>query len=377
MTKSFIRKVSIDLDHVSYDIHIGSGILQNAADYLPFDINGRRAFIITDKHVEAEGYASTLKGALENAQAKSVEILIVPPGEQSKSFDELRRILDWLLEHGVTRQSVIFTVGGGVVGDLGGFVASIIMRGIPFVQVPTTLLAQVDSSVGGKTGIDVTQGKNLVGSFYQPAAVLCDLDVLQTLPKRELLAGYAEIVKYGLINDPEFFIWLEAHGSDLCGYDKENLAYAVEVSCSKKAEIVSEDERENGWRALLNLGHTFAHMLEAAAGYDGRLLHGEAVSIGMVLAMKLSVRMGVLDELDAERVEGHLKSVGLPVTIQDISPALEQIPEELLCFLKYDKKATEKGIVFILLRAIGKAFISQDVNMDDVLNVITESCRGK
>lgn len=374
---SLIRKVSVELERRSYDIHIGPDLLDNTASLLPFDIKGRKVFILSDENVEKEGYPALLSATLKQAEAASVETFIIPPGERSKSFDELQRVLNRLLDHGITRRSVIFTVGGGVTGDLGGFTASIVLRGVPFVQIPTTLLAQVDSAVGGKTGIDTAQGKNLVGTFYQPEAVLCDLDTLRTLPEREIRAGYAEIVKYALINDPEFFIWLDKHGDDVCGYDKESLAYAVEVSCSKKAEIVSEDENESGWRALLNLGHTFGHMLEAAAGYDGRLLHGEAVSIGMVLAANLSVRMGLLDENEAGRIKTHLSSVGLPVKIADIVPALTQSPEELMAYLKHDKKMTEKGLVFILLRGIGKAFICRDADMSDVFRVIEQSYQGK
>lgn len=374
---SLMRKVSVDLGQRTYDIHIGSDIINNASSFLSFDLSGRKVFIITDDHVRAQGYPDILASDMKAAGAVSCGIYSIPPGESSKNYDMLQNILNWLLTQGITRQSVIFTVGGGVVGDIGGFAASVILRGVPFVQVPTSLLAQVDSSVGGKTGINAPQGKNLIGTFYQPAAVLCDLDTLQTLPEREIKAGYAEIVKYGLINDPEFFIWLEKHGADVCGYDQESLIYAVEVSCSKKAEIVSEDENESGWRALLNLGHTFGHMLEAAAGYDGRLLHGEAVSIGMVLAANLSVRMGLLEENEAERIESHLSSIGLPVKISGITPALTQKPEELMSYLAHDKKVTDKGAVFILMRGIGKSFISHDADKADVLRVIEQSCEGK
>lgn len=374
---SLMRNVSVDLGQRAYDIHIGPDIINSASSFLPFDLTNQKVFIITDDHVRGQGYPDLLAANLKQAGVASCGIYSIPPGESSKSYEMLHNILDWLLSQGITRQSVIFTVGGGVVGDLGGFAASIILRGVPFVQVPTSLLAQVDSSVGGKTGINTPQGKNLVGTFYQPAAVLCDLNTLQTLPEREVKAGYAEIAKYALINDPEFFIWLEKHGEDVCGYDKESLAYAVEVSCSKKAEIVSEDENESGWRALLNLGHTFGHMLEAAAGYDGRLLHGEAVSIGMVLAANLSVRMGLLEENDAERIEAHLSSVGLPVRISEIRPGLTQKPEEMMSYLAHDKKATEKGAVFILMRGIGKSFISHDADKSDVLRVIEQSCLGK
>lgn len=368
-TMSSTKTIAVNLGSRSYTIHIGSSLLGRINDLMPFELKDRNLFIISDEHIKAQGYTAELESALPSHMIKT---LILPPGEMTKSLGYLEQILSWLLENGVTRRSVILTIGGGVIGDLGGFAASIILRGIPFIQIPTTLLAQVDSSVGGKTAIDMPQGKNLVGSFYQPAAVICDIDLLHTLPKRELRAGYAEIVKYALINDPEFFTWLETHGAALINLDKKALAYAIEVSCRKKAEIVIADEQEKNVRALLNLGHTFAHMLEGIAGYDGRLLHGEAVSIGMVMAMQLSVRMGLAAEQDLHQTENHLKTIGLPTRISDITPPLSCSADDLLAFLKRDKKATETNIAFILSRGIGKAFVNNNVDLDDVKKLIEE-----
>jgi len=263
-----------------------------------------------------------------------------------------------------------------VIGDLGGLAAALAMRGIDCVQVPTTLLAQADSAVGGKTAINLPQGKNLVGVFHQPAAVICDLDTLSTLPRRELLAGYAEIVKYGLLGDAEFFFWLEMHGAEVLSLQPEALHKAVATACRKKAEIVTRDEREGqaGMRALLNLGHTFGHALEAAAGYDSaRLLHGEAVAIGMVLAFKLSARLGLCSEADSARAEAHLRAIGLPTGIAMISPPLTQSAIEIMAYMQHDKKIVGGKINFILTHGIGKAFITNQVSPDDVKVVIKSS----
>ena len=304
---------------------------------------------------------------------RSRYFLCLPPGEQTKSFAALERVISWMLDHGVNRDSLLLTVGGGVIGDLGGFAAASVMRGIDFVQVPTTLLAQVDSSVGGKTGINVPQGKNLVGAFHQPISVICDIETLSTLPRRELLAGYAEVVKYGLINDPEFFIWLEKEGSNISELDAESLVQAIEISCRKKADIVGADEKEKGVRALLNLGHTFGHALEAAAGYDGRLLHGEAVAIGMVLAFRLSQRLGLCPEADADRVEAHLDAVGLPTKISMIFPALGDTVETLMNYMSLDKKSSMGRLTYIVAGGIGKAHMSRDINPADVAAIIQHS----
>ncbi|MGB0720720.1 MAG: 3-dehydroquinate synthase family protein, partial [Bdellovibrionales bacterium] len=258
--------VTIDLGTRSYDIFIGTGLLYRVAELLPDDLDGRSAFVITDENVK--DYAETVCQIVKQSGARSCLLKILPAGEVTKSFQNVQNVAEWMLENGLNRNSAVFAVGGGVIGDLGGFCAAIAMRGVPYVQIPTTLLAQVDSSVGGKTGINTAQGKNLIGSFYQPVSVFADLDVLKTLPKRELLAGYAEVVKYGLINDLPFFEWLEKNGKKLCKLDQKSLAYAIEVCTKAKAAIVEADEQENGRRALLNLGHTFGHALETAAGYN-------------------------------------------------------------------------------------------------------------
>lgn len=363
-----MKTLNLDLGERSYPIHIGAGLLKRAKELIPLDLMGRKVFVIYDRNVEP--HLKALQSSLGDVETLSVE-----GGEPSKSYDYLQNILDWLLDHHVDRQSVLIVMGGGVVGDIGGFAASIILRGIPFVQIPTTFLAQVDSSVGGKTGINTPQGKNLIGAFYQPVAVLCDTDVLKTLPERELKAGYAEVVKYGLLGDADFYNWLEGNGEKVLALKEEQLTHAIEQSCAAKAEIVGNDEREQqgGRRALLNLGHTFAHALEAAAGYDGRLLHGEAVSIGMVLAFRLCVKMGLCSGQDAIRMEKHLASCGLKTEIAQIQPKLSQSAAGITALMAHDKKAAGGKIAFILVKGIGQAFVSKDVNMADVESIVAQS----
>ncbi len=363
-------KVHVELNERSYDIHIGAGLLDRAKDFVPYNVEGRKIFILFDRKVE--GHVNRL---LKSLPKSDIEMFAVDGGEPTKCWAQLQAVVDWMLSKQVDRKSVLFVVGGGVVGDLGGFAASVVLRGIDFIQVPTTLLAQVDSSVGGKTGINTTQGKNLAGAFYQPVCVLCDTDTLKTLPERELKAGYAEVVKYGLLGSREFYDWLESHGGDVLALEASALGDAIETSCRMKADIVGTDEREQagGKRALLNLGHTFAHALEAAAGYDGRLLHGEAVSIGMVLAFRLCVSMGICPGQDAKRMENHLKSCGLKTEIHQITPTLTQSAQDIVELMYHDKKASGKRIGFILVRDIGNAFQSSDVDMKDVLRVIEGS----
>ncbi len=365
------RIVTIDLGLRSYDIYIGSGLLYRIADYVPYELAGRSVFLVADENTAP--YMQTLQVALKEAGAARTECFVVTPGEQTKSFTSLERLTNWLLESGIRRDSIVFAVGGGVVGDLTGFAASVAMRGVPYIQIPTSLLAQVDSSVGGKTGINTAQGKNLVGSFYQPKAVVIDIDTLGTLPKRELLAGYAEIAKYGLINDSGFFSWLDDHGENVCRLDEEELVHAIESSVKAKALVVQADEKEQGQRALLNLGHTFGHALEAAAGYDGRLLHGEAVSIGAVLAYDLSHRMGLCTAEDLERVRTHFSELGLPTQISFIDPALDTTPEALIEAMGHDKKVSGGKINFILVNGIGEAFMSDEVDLALVKAVLKDS----
>lgn len=368
--------ITVTVRSGSYPVHIGAGLLQDIKTCLPFDLSERSVFVLTDETV-SNPYGVAVYEAVKSCLPRSAQMLAIPPGEQSKSLDMLQRVLAWMLDHDVDRGSVMFTVGGGVVGDLGGFAASIVMRGIPFIQVPTTLLAQVDSSVGGKTGINMPQGKNLVGAFHQPAAVICDPDVLTTVPRREFLGGYAEIVKYGLINDPDFFAWLEKNGQKVCERDPALLKEAIATSCRKKAEIVENDETErNDIRALLNLGHTFGHALEAAADYDGRLLHGEAVAIGMVLALQLSHKLGYCEEKDVSRLVTHLADMGLPTAIHMIFPPLDKAPADIMKFIGHDKKAEEGMPVFVLAKGVGRAYIDRDVIKQDVAEIIEHSMKG-
>jgi 3-dehydroquinate synthase len=289
----------------------------------------------------------------------------VPPGESSKSFEVLEKVCDGLIAARIERSDVVIALGGGVVGDLAGFAAAIVRRGVDYVQVPTSLLAQVDSSVGGKTAIDTSHGKNLVGAFYQPKLVLIDIDTLKTLPKREILAGYAEVVKYGLLGDMKFFAWCEKNGPALRDGDAAARAYAVLESCRAKAEVVAEDEREDGRRALLNLGHTFGHALEAATGFGPELLHGEAISIGMVMAFDLSVTLGLCPAADAARVRAHFKAMGLPTGLDALGNRRPDTAS-LIAKMRRDKKVRGGAITFILVRGIGQAFIARDVDMAEV-----------
>jgi 3-dehydroquinate synthase len=286
--------------------------------------------------------------------------VVMPAGEASKSFTGLERLAGALLDLGVDRGGLIVALGGGVIGDLAGFAAGILKRGVAFAQVPTTLLAQVDSSVGGKTAINAPQGKNLIGLFHQPRIVIADTALLSTLPRRELRAGYAEVVKYGALGDAAFFDWLEANGAKALEGDGPAMAKAVAHSCRMKAAIVARDERESGERALLNLGHTFGHALEAATGFSDRLLHGEGVAIGMALAFRLSVKLGLAPGQDAERFARHLQSVGLPDAIADI-PGPRPDAEQLIAHMAHDKKVKDGRLTFILLRGLGRAFVTSEV----------------
>jgi len=328
-----------------------------------------RAFIISDDNV-APLYLKNLLSTLELSGIEA-ESLVLPAGESMKDFANLERLVDTLLSAKLERATTLIALGGGVVGDLTGFAASIVLRGVDFVQIPTTLLAQVDSSVGGKTGINTSRGKNLVGSFHQPIAVLADINVLETLPKRECLAGYAEVCKYGLIGDKEFWCWLEENGANIIGGDSAATAHAIETSCAAKARIVAEDERENGARALLNFGHTFAHAYESEAGYSGALLHGEAVAIGMYAAFTLSARLGLCPDDEVNRIHKHFKSVGLPVNVpQNIGIS---DPNILVSHMKQDKKVHDSKVTFVLTRGIGEAFLTQDVTHDDLISVIAST----
>ncbi len=366
-----IKKVYIDLGERSYDISIGSVLLGGLHNKIPGGVQGKKVFIVTDENVAL--YADLVKAGLSAAGAGWCDVLVLPFGEKTKSYEKLMEIHDWMLANNIHRNSLVVAVGGGVIGDLAGFAASTILRGVPFVQVPTTLLSQVDSSVGGKTGINTKHGKNLVGAFYQPISVVIDIDSLKTLPEREVLAGYAEVVKYGLIADKAFFEWLDVNGQDVVELQSDAVSHAIEVSCKAKAKVVEEDEKEGGRRALLNLGHTFGHALEAAAGYDGSLLHGEGVSIGTVMAFDLSVRMGLCPESDLKRVRTHFEDIGLPVDARNIKAT----PDELIATMRKDKKALDDSMVFIVVNHIGSAFVSKDVPEELVREVLIDSLGGK
>lgn len=352
----------------SYDIVIGDNILSQAGSLIASKLGKRRLLVVTDSNV-APLYQPRLEAVLGASGHTLLPTIVVPAGEGSKDFANLQTLLNQMLQHGIDRQSVVIALGGGVVGDLAGLAASLVMRGVACVQIPTTLLAQVDSSVGGKTGIDTAHGKNTVGTFTQPKLVLADVALLDSLPLRELNAGYAEVVKYGLIRDKNFFDWCTSHAAQLLDGNRASQIHAVTASCEHKAHIVAADEREAGERALLNLGHTFGHALETVTGYGHLLLHGEAVAIGMAMAFKLSASLGLCSHDEAYAVRDHLAKTGLPVS----PPAFPYYNlDELVSLMKQDKKAEAGKITLILARGIGKAFISRDVKESDVRDIWAE-----
>ena len=363
------RIVRVDLGDRSYDILIGSGLLQSAGGETLARLDCRKAAIITDAHV-APRYLDMLTESLQTDGIETFSLTLAA-GEKTKSFENLHTAVDFILDARIERSDAVIALGGGVIGDLAGFAAAIVRRGVHFIQVPTSLLAQVDSSVGGKTGINTRQGKTLVGAFHQPHLVLADTDTLDTLSPREFAAGYAEVVKYGLIDQPDFFHWLEKNRKAVFAGGAER-AEAIARSCAAKAAVVAADEHENGVRALLNLGHTFGHALERATGYDSaRLVHGEGVAIGMVLAHEFSARMNLASPDDAKRVTAHLKDAGLPTALGDIDGELPP-PDILMDAIGQDKKVKGGKLTFILTRGIGEAFIADDVPPSEVLAFLTE-----
>ena len=363
------ERLRVALDARSYDIIIGEGLIAQAGEHIRPLLRQPKLIIVTDSHV-APLHLPALKTSLD-AAGIAHNTITVPAGEGSKSFETLAWLMDELMQLRPERGTTLLAFGGGVIGDLTGFAASVLLRGVDFIQFPTTLLAQVDSSVGGKTGINTAYGKNLVGSFHQPRLVLADISVLATLPKRQLLAGYSEIVKYGLINDPVFFAWLEQYGSEVASGNAQSQAYAVHQSCAAKAAIVGMDEKEQGARALLNLGHTFGHALEAETGFSDTLLHGEAVAIGMVMAFELSVRMGLCPAADLDRIRPHFREVGLPISPLDIR--LEWSMPQLIRHFYHDKKVQDGALTFILARGIGQSFIEKNVSDETVRAMLAES----
>jgi 3-dehydroquinate synthase len=354
--------VRVALDRRGYDVAIGPGLIDQAGSRIAALRPGAAAFIVTDANLE-KLHLPRLAAVLRAAGIRTATAT-VQPGEASKDFATLERLVDAILAARIERNDLVIALGGGVVGDLAGFAAAIARRGIDVVQIPTTLLAQVDSSIGGKTGINTKQGKNLVGAFHQPCLVLVDTDALDTLPKREFRAGYAEVAKYGLLGDAIFFTWLEQYWRDLFTGGPARIR-AIATSCRMKAAIVGRDERETGERALLNLGHTFGHALETATGFSDRLLHGEAIAIGLVLAFRLSARLKLCDPKDAERVAAHLAAVGLPTRIADVPGALPDAGG-LLELMAQDKKVRRGALIFVLVRGIGKAFVASDVEPAEV-----------
>ncbi|MGR9206312.1 3-dehydroquinate synthase [Rhizobium leguminosarum] len=366
---SAIRTVHVPLGERAYDILIGPGLIARAGAEIATRLKGRKAAVVTDENV-APLYLKALVASLGEAGIVSAEV-VLPAGEKTKSFEHLITACDKVLEARVERNDYVIALGGGVIGDLSGFAAGIVRRGVRFVQVPTSLLSQVDSSVGGKTGINSRHGKNLIGVFHQPDLVLADTDVLNSLSAREFRAGYAEVAKYGLIDKPDFFAWLEANWKAVFTGGSARIE-AIAASCQAKADVVVADERENGQRALLNLGHTFGHALEAATAYDSsRLVHGEGVSIGMVLAHEFSARMNLASPDDARRVERHLKEVGLPTRMSDIPGDLPPA-ETLMDAIAQDKKVKSGKLTFILTRGIGQSFVADDVPASEVISFLRE-----
>ncbi|OCK57948.1 3-dehydroquinate synthase [Bradyrhizobium sp. LMTR 3] len=368
--------VDVALGDRAYDIMIGRGVLDTLGTRVAALRPGVRTAIVTDRTVAKHWLEQTERSLAEAGIATSR--VIVEEGEVSKTYAGLEKVSEALIAAKIERNDLVIALGGGVVGDLAGFAAAILRRGVDFVQVPTSLLAQVDSSVGGKTGINSPQGKNLLGAFHQPVLVIADTSVLDTLSPRQFRAGYAEVAKYGALGDEAFFTWLEANHADIFsgGAARE---HAIATSCRAKAAIVSRDERENGERALLNLGHTFGHALEAATGFSDRLFHGEGVSVGMVLAAEFSAKLGMISEADATRVERHLASVGLPTHLQDIAGFAQEglaDADALMALMAQDKKVKRGKLTFILLQAIGRAVVANDVEPALVRDFLQQKLSG-
>ncbi|MBI09473.1 MAG: 3-dehydroquinate synthase [Rhodospirillaceae bacterium] len=367
---STYETVHVNLGERSYDVLVGEGLLAEVAQHISPVLKQDRVFIVTDENV-APLHLEILEHCLDSAGIQC-ETLILPAGDQTKDFVYLQKLIGEFLTRKIERSSTIIALGGGVIGDLAGFAASITLRGVDYVQIPTTLLAQVDSSVGGKTAINTPQGKNLIGMFHQPRLVLADVTTLDTLSQREFLAGYAEVVKYGLINNPGFFRWLEKNGDALRDGNRMDRIRAVVTSCQAKADIVATDEREAGKRALLNLGHTFGHALEAEIGYTDMLLHGEAVAVGMKMAFDLSVRMGLCPAEDKARVSRHFDAIGLDTDLDHIQGVPWQA-ESLIDHMGRDKKVKDGRMTFVLVEGIGRAFLSQDVAREDLMATLEAS----
>jgi 3-dehydroquinate synthase len=366
--------VAVNLGQRSYEVRIGQGLLTRAGVEIAPLLRRKRVAIVTDETVAAQHLAPFQAALL--AEGIATTALALPPGEATKGWPQFSRTVDWLVEQKVERRDIVVALGGGVIGDLAGFAAAVLRRGVRFVQVPTTLLSQVDSSVGGKTGINSVHGKNLVGAFHQPSLVLADIDVLDTLPPRDFLAGYGEVVKYGLLGDAAFFDWLEAEASGMARGDKAARLHAVTRSVQMKAGIVERDETEEGERALLNLGHTFCHALEKATGYSDRLLHGEGVAIGCALAFELSQRLDLCAQEAPSRVRAHLKAMGMKTDLKDIPGDLPGA-EALVALMGQDKKVIDGRLRFILSHGIGAAFVAEDVPPATVTALLADALAAR
>ena len=365
--------IDVALADRAYQVHVGTGLLADLVPLAQGKLRKRRVPVVTDANVHT-AWSAAIEQALAAGGHEAVW-RILPPGEASKTWDQLAATVDWLLAEEVERGDHVLALGGGVIGDLTGFACAILKRGCQFIQLPTTLLAQVDSSVGGKTAINTAAGKNLVGAFHQPALVIADLAVLDTLPERELLAGYAEVVKYGLIDDPEFFAWCAVNGAAMLAGDAALREYAVGHSVAAKARVVAADEREtSGVRALLNLGHTFGHALEAQTGFSDRLLHGEGVALGMVLAARYSARRGLMAQADADKIAQHFTAVGMAGEVASLG--LNCDGRALVAHMLHDKKMDAGTLPFVLMRGIGDAFLAKDVELEDVAAFLDAELQG-
>ncbi len=364
------QTVHVDLAERSYDVEIGPGLLAQSGERIAPLLKRPRVAVLTDETV-AGMHLDALRDGLASAGIE-MTALALPAGEATKSWPHFERAVEWLLAEKVERNDIVVALGGGVIGDLAGFAAAVMRRGVRFVQIPTSLLAQVDSSVGGKTGINAPQGKNLIGAFHQPSLVLADTDVLGTLQTRDFLAGYGEVVKYGLLGDAQFFEWLEDNGPLLASGDMAARVQAVTRSVQMKADIVARDETEQGDRALLNLGHTFCHALEAATDYSDRLLHGEGVAIGCALAFETSSRLGLCPQEDPSRVRAHLRAMGMKTDLADIPGELPDA-ETLVDLMAQDKKVMDGQLRFIMARGIGQAFVTSEVPRETVVSVLDDA----
>ena len=374
--KTEIINVSINKEknQLSYPIFVGNNLLLQSGDLLKKYINNKKIIIIYDNYFDQKNSSNKyFKQFIQSIKIEtlSINLIGIPGRDKTKSMSQLTNIIEKVLSFEIDRDTIIIAFGGGVVGDIAGFAASILLRGINFIQIPTTLLSQVDSSVGGKTGVNGQLGKNLIGAFHQPLAVIADTIILKSLPDRELKAGFSEVIKYGLIKNKEFFIWLEENCTKILNHDDLKLKKIIMKSCSIKSEIIQDDEKENGKRALLNLGHTFAHAIESFGNYDGKIIHGEAVAIGICMAFGFSYKLGFCIHSDLERVINIFQKSNLPTSLKDI-PELSISTSEMMEKFKYDKKTKQGKLTFILNNKIGDSFIKQDVDLNILKNFITE-----